>query len=63
VQVTPTSGPGDATALRARPWLRAATCWLFVVATAPNEVVGGVAGSDVPLLVIPGGIQCLGSRT
>lgn len=56
VQVTPTVGPGDATrlaveAVRAR-------CELLIVCGGDgtvNEVAGGMAGSDVPLLVIPGG--------
>lgn len=56
VQVTPTSGPGDATRL-AREAL-AARCDVLVACGGDgtvNEVVGGVAGSDMPLLVIPGG--------
>jgi YegS/Rv2252/BmrU family lipid kinase len=56
VRVAPTSGPGDATRL-AREAL-AARCDVLVACGGDgtvNEVVGGVAGSDVPLLVIPGG--------
>jgi diacylglycerol kinase (ATP) len=56
VQVTPTSGPGDATRL-AREAV-AARCDVLVACGGDgtvNEVVGGLAGSDVPLLVIPGG--------
>ena len=56
VQVTPTSGPGDATRL-AREAV-AARCDVLVACGGDgtvNEVVGGAAGSDVPLLVIPGG--------
>jgi len=56
VQVTPTSGPGDATRL-AREAV-AARCDVLVACGGDgtvNEVVGGIAGSEVPLLVIPGG--------
>jgi diacylglycerol kinase (ATP) len=56
VQVTPTSGPGDATRL-AREAV-AARCDVLVACGGDgtvNEVVGGLAGSDVPLLVILGG--------
>ena len=56
VQVTPTAGPGDATQL-ARQAV-AAHCDVLIACGGDgtiNEVVGGMAGSDVPLLVIPGG--------
>ncbi len=56
VQATPTSGPGDATRL-ARDAVEA-RCEVVVACGGDgtvNEVVGGMAGSEVPLLVIPGG--------
>jgi diacylglycerol kinase (ATP) len=56
VQVTPTSGPGDATRLAREAVER--RCDVLVACGGDgtvNEVAGGVAGSDVPLLVIPGG--------
>jgi diacylglycerol kinase (ATP) len=56
VQATPTSGPGDATRL-ARDAVEA-RCEVVVACGGDgtvNEVVGGMAGSAVPLLVIPGG--------
>lgn len=56
VQVTPTTGPGDATRLAREAVV--ARCDLLVACGGDgtvNEVVGGAAGSDVPLLVIPGG--------
>jgi len=56
VHVTPTAGPGDATRL-AREAV-AARCEVVVTCGGDgtvNEVVCGMAGSDVPLLVIPGG--------
>lgn len=56
VQATPTSGPGDATRLAQEA---VAACYEVVVACGGdgtvNEVVGGMVGSEVPLLVIPGG--------
>jgi len=56
VRVAPTGGPADATRL-AREAV-AAGCEVLVACGGDgtvNEVVGGMAGSDVPLLVIPGG--------
>ena len=56
VHVAPTGGPGDATRL-AREAV-AARCEVLVACGGDgtlNEVVSGMAGSDVPLLVIPGG--------
>jgi len=56
VQVTPTSGPGDATRLARE--VAAAGCELIVACGGDgtvNEVATGMAGSQVPLLVIPGG--------
>src|SRR6266850_7382129 len=56
VHVTPTNGPGDATRLAHEAV--AARCEVLVACGGDgtiNEVVGGMAGSDVPLLVIPGG--------
>src|SRR4030095_11290592 len=53
VQVTPTSGPGDATRL-AREAV-AARCDVLVACGGDgtvNEVVGGLAGYDRPLLVL-----------
>lgn len=56
VHVAPTTGPGDATRL-AREAV-AARCEVLVACGGDgtvNEVVGGMAGSEVPLLAIPGG--------
>jgi diacylglycerol kinase (ATP) len=56
VEVTPTAGPGDATRLAHEAV--AAHCDVLVACGGDgtvNEVVGGMAGSDVPLLVMPGG--------
>jgi YegS/Rv2252/BmrU family lipid kinase len=56
VQSAPTSGPGDATRL-AREAV-AAHCEVVIACGGDgtvNEVVGGIAGSDVPVLVVPGG--------
>ena len=56
VLVKPTVAPGDATRL-AREAV-AARCEVLVACGGDgtvNEVVGGLVGSDVPLLVIPGG--------
>ena len=56
VQVAPTGGPGDATRL-AREAL-AGRCDVVVACGGDgtvNEVVCGMAGSDIPLLVVPGG--------
>src|SRR5262245_7385529 len=56
VQATPTAGPGDATRL-ARDAVTS-HCDVLIACGGDgtiNEVIGGMAGSDVPLLVIPGG--------
>jgi YegS/Rv2252/BmrU family lipid kinase len=56
VEVSPTAGPHDATSLARRAV--AGHCELVIACGGDgtiNEVIGGMAGSHVPLLVIPGG--------